>query len=79
MVMLHSAHRRAAVPDLARWLLGLGIATTLEANVAHGLGHGLIGVARRALSRSAQPRQPRPQHASKSKNVHLVQISEAIR
>ena len=33
------------VPELARWLLGLGIAATLAANVAHGLGHGLIGAA----------------------------------
>jgi hypothetical protein len=31
------------VPALARCLLGLGIAATLAANVAHGLGHGLIG------------------------------------
>jgi Protein of unknown function (DUF2637) len=41
MVMLDSARRKAPVPALARWLLGLGIA----ANVAHGLGHGLIGAA----------------------------------
>ena len=27
-----------------RWLLGLGIIATLAANVAHGLGHGIIGV-----------------------------------
>ena len=33
------------VPALARWLLGLGIAATLAANVAHGLGHGLVGAA----------------------------------
>jgi hypothetical protein len=33
------------VPALARWLLGLGIAATLAANVAHGLGHGPIGAA----------------------------------
>ena len=31
------------VPALARWLLGLGIAATLAANVAHGLGHDLTG------------------------------------
>lgn len=43
MVMLDSARRKASVPGLARWLLGLGIAATLAANVAHGLGHGLIG------------------------------------
>jgi len=27
----------------AHWLLGLGIAATLAANVAHGLGDGLAG------------------------------------
>jgi len=40
MVMLDSARRKVRVPPLARWLLGLGIAATLAANVAHGLGHG---------------------------------------
>jgi hypothetical protein len=45
MVMLDSARRKTPVPMLARWLLGLGIAATLAANVAHGLGHGLIGAA----------------------------------
>jgi hypothetical protein len=43
MAMLDSARRKAPVPPLARWLLGLGIAATLAANVAHGLGHGLSG------------------------------------
>jgi hypothetical protein len=33
------------VPALSRWLLGLGSAATLAANVAHGLGHGIIGAA----------------------------------
>jgi hypothetical protein len=45
MVMLDSARRVMPVPALARWLLGPGIAATLAANVAHGLGHGLIGAA----------------------------------
>src|ERR1700734_598750 len=45
MVMLDSARRKTQVPALARWLLGLGIAATLAANVAHGLGHGLTGAA----------------------------------
>src|ERR1700735_1796841 len=45
MVMLDSARRRVPVPSLARWLLGLGIAATLGANVAHGLGHGPVGAA----------------------------------
>ena len=45
MVMLDSARRDLPVPALARWLLGLGIAATLSANVAHGLGHGPIGAA----------------------------------
>jgi hypothetical protein len=43
MVMLDSARRKIRVPALARWLLGLGIAATLAANVAHGMGHGLAG------------------------------------
>jgi len=45
MVMLDSARRGMPVPALARWLLGLGIAATLAANVAHGLGHGPAGAA----------------------------------
>jgi hypothetical protein len=45
MVMLDCAHRRILVPALARWLLGLAIAATLAANVAHSLGHGLTGAA----------------------------------
>jgi hypothetical protein len=45
MVMLDSARRKTLVPALARWLLGLGIAATLAANVAHGLGHGPAGAA----------------------------------
>ena len=43
MVMLDSARRKASVLELARWLLGLGIAATLAANVTHGLGHGFMG------------------------------------
>jgi hypothetical protein len=45
MVMLDSARRKSQVPALARWLLGLGIAATLAANVTHGLGHGPVGAA----------------------------------
>jgi hypothetical protein len=45
MVMLDSARRKMPVPALTRCLLGLSIAATLSANVAHGLGHGLIGAA----------------------------------
>jgi Protein of unknown function (DUF2637) len=45
MTMLDSARRGVRVPSLARWLLGLGIVATLAANVAHGLGHGIIGAA----------------------------------
>src|SRR5215469_12228539 len=42
---LDSARRKATVPAVARWLLGLGIAATLAANLAHGLGHGPVGAA----------------------------------
>jgi hypothetical protein len=73
MVMLDSARRGVRVPALARWLLGLGIAATLAANVAHGLGHGPVGAAVGAwpavalvgsyellmmIIRGAQPRTP---------------------
>jgi hypothetical protein len=37
MVMLDSARREVPVPALARWLLGVGIAATLAANVAQAL------------------------------------------
>jgi hypothetical protein len=43
IVMLDSARRKVPVPALARWLLGLGIAATLAASVAHGPGDGLAG------------------------------------
>ena len=45
MVMLDSARRKVPVPALAQLLLGLGVAATLAANVAHGLGHGPVGAA----------------------------------
>jgi hypothetical protein len=43
VVMLEFGAAGVRVPMLARWLLGLGIAATLAANVAHGLGCRLIG------------------------------------
>ena len=42
-MMLDSARRKIPGSALARWLLGLGIAVALAANVARGLGHGLVG------------------------------------
>ena len=45
MAMLDAARRGVRVPSLARWLLGQGIVATLAANVAHGLGQGMIGAA----------------------------------
>src|SRR5690242_3970475 len=54
MVMLDSARRGVGVPVLAPWLLGLGIVATLAANVAHGLGHGVIGAAARVACRHHQ-------------------------
>jgi hypothetical protein len=43
MVILYAARHRVQVPSLARWLLGLGIAATLTANMAQGWAHGPIG------------------------------------
>ena len=43
MVVLYAARHRVPVPSLARWLLGLGIAATLTANMAQGWSHGRSG------------------------------------
>jgi Protein of unknown function (DUF2637) len=43
MVVLYAARHRVAVPSLARWLLGAGIAATLTANMAQGWSHGPAG------------------------------------
>jgi hypothetical protein len=43
MVVLHAARHRVPVPSLARWLLALGIAATLTANMAQAWSHGLVG------------------------------------
>jgi hypothetical protein len=43
MVVLYAARHQMPVPSLARWLLGLGIAATLTANMAQGWSHGPVG------------------------------------
>jgi Protein of unknown function (DUF2637) len=43
MLILDANRRHQPVPLLARWCLGAGILATIGANLAHGLGHGLIG------------------------------------
>ena len=43
MVVLYAARHRVPVPSLGRWLLALGIAATLTANMAQGWSHGLAG------------------------------------
>jgi hypothetical protein len=43
MVMLDASRRTQPVPALAKWSLGVGIAATIGANVAHGMSHGPIG------------------------------------
>jgi hypothetical protein len=43
MVILYAARHHLRAPGLARWLLALGIAATLAANLAHGWSHGPIG------------------------------------
>ena len=53
MVVLYAARHRVPVPSLARWLLGLGIAATLTANMAQGWSHGPSGRWSRPGRRSA--------------------------
>jgi len=43
IVVLYAARHRVPVPSLARWLLALGIAATLTANMAQGRSHGPVG------------------------------------
>jgi hypothetical protein len=43
MLILDANRRHQPAPPLARWCLGAGIAATIGANLAHGLGHGTIG------------------------------------
>lgn len=43
MLTLDANRRHRPVPALARWCLAAGIAATVGANLAHGLGHGPIG------------------------------------
>ena len=43
MVIFYAARHRLPVPRLARWMLALGIAASLAANVAQGWSHGLVG------------------------------------
>jgi len=44
MLTLDASRRNQPVPALARWCLGAGIVATTGANLAHGIGHGPIGV-----------------------------------
>ena len=46
MAVLSAARHQVPVPSLARWLLGLGIAATLTANMAQGWSPGRPGPAR---------------------------------
>jgi len=43
MLILDASRHHQPVPPLAQWCLGAGIAATIGANLAHGLGHGPIG------------------------------------
>lgn len=42
LVMLHAARRKLAVPQLARWMLGLGVGATVAANVEYGMPFGWL-------------------------------------
>jgi hypothetical protein len=44
MVILDSNRRTRPVPPLAGWSLGVGVVATVGANMAHGMGHGVIGL-----------------------------------
>jgi hypothetical protein len=70
MVMLDSARRKTPVPALARWLLGLGIAATLAANVAHGPKACEMGLSAR--------RWPRGRRSRSSASGKTVRSSDGV-
>jgi hypothetical protein len=43
LVMLHEARNGRSAPPLARYMLGLGVAATVAANVAYGSAFGVLG------------------------------------
>ena len=43
LVLLHEARNGRNAPRLARFMLWLGIAATIGANIAYGTGYGLLG------------------------------------
>ena len=43
LVLLHEARNGRDAPQLARFMLWLGIAATVGANIAYGAGYGLLG------------------------------------
>ena len=42
MVVLVASRRNRPVPRLAAWSLGAGIVATVGANLAHGIGYGVV-------------------------------------
>jgi hypothetical protein len=42
LVMLHAARRKLGVPQLARWMLALGVGATVAANVEYGMPFGWL-------------------------------------
>jgi hypothetical protein len=84
MVVLYAARHRVPVPFLARWLLALGIAATLMANMAQGWSHGPAGAVVAAwpavslvgsyellvwLSRACGPTAPGPSAVHRSEDA----------
>ena len=51
MVVLDASRRNQPVPRLAAWSLGAGIVATVGADLAHGVGCGLVGALRQRMAR----------------------------
>lgn len=43
LVLLHAARQKLSAPRLARWMLVVGVAATVGANLAYGLRYGILG------------------------------------
>ena len=64
LVLLHEARNGRDAPGLARFMLWLGIAATIGANIAYGAGYGLLGGADLGLARGGVHRRGGDRHAA---------------
>jgi uncharacterized protein DUF2637 len=79
MLILDASRRQRPVPPLARWCLGAGIAATIGANLAHGLGHGPIGALGQRMARPGSGWLLRVAHDARENRPRRTHSNECLR